>query len=271
MKRRVVNTGVLIAVAVGIFSCTPTQSVTNQNTVGSGNSKKAAVLWQQTAAEYKALCYQAFNIAQFRIQTMPEDQLRGGKVPAVVLDLDETVLDNSPYNGYLILENKNYERSSWEEWISREEAELIPGASTFIDFLHEKGIEVYFISNRTEPELSSTINNLKTKGIDVDKEKVLLRKDSREKNLRRMKVAEQNNIIMLIGDNLGDFNNVFEEDVTITERKARVDKFKEKFGAKFIILPNPMYGDWERTLNTNDPDATYQRNRQGSEKYIKSF
>lgn len=272
MKKSRIKSGIATLLSIGLFACAPTKETTSsQSSAKVANVKESAVLWQQTAAEYTALCFQAFNIAQLRIQNMPEDALASSKPPAVIFDLDETVLDNSPYNGYMILKNRGYEPASWAEWTSLEEAALVPGALEFINYLQEKGIMVYFISNRKTAELQATINNLNKLGVPNAKDKILLRKDSREKDQRRAQVANDYNIIMLVGDNLADFHNIFEEDLTITERKKRAEKFRTYFGDKFIVLPNPMYGDWERTLKQNDPEATHQQDKKGARKYIKGF
>ncbi|MBL4709187.1 MAG: 5'-nucleotidase, lipoprotein e(P4) family [Flavobacteriales bacterium] len=238
----------------------------------SANGSETAVLWQQTSAEYTALCIQAFNIAKYRIESVAEDELAAkGKKPAVIMDLDETVLDNSPYNGYLLLNGEGYNSESWEKWVDQTSAELVPGAIEFIQLAQNKGIEVLFISNRKESELESTIANLSIQGVQIDISKVFLRAESSEKKSRREQVKSNYRIIMLVGDNLADFAEEFESPLNITQRKALVDRYRQKFGNRFIILPNVMYGGWQKALREEDSAATHQKNKSGAKKFIKGF
>lgn len=264
---RLLNLAV-VSIVITLYACGSTKGTSANNaSTSSGNSKESAVLWQQTSAEYTALCYQAFNAAINYLNLHGDDV----KANTIVMDLDETVLDNSPYNGYLIKNKQNYSRETWKEWTERAEAELVPGVLEFIQFIKDRGYSLYFISNRREDELEATIQNLRQKNIEIDASNVLLRSGDRSKSLRRKKVLEKGNILMLIGDNLGDFDDLFEESVSMTNRKEMVHSKREEFGGKFIVLPNVMYGDWERTLTVPDPNAVNNPNVSGSGKFIKSF
>ena len=191
---------------------------------------------------------------------------------AIVMDLDETVLDNSPYNGWLIENNKTYNAESWTEWCNLAKAELVPGALEFIEKSKNQGIKIMYISNRSVDDLEATISNLQNSGITVDRSDVLLKTENSEKIKRREQVMGSYNIVMLIGDNLADFTDAFDQELSINERKVLIEKYRNDFGKKFIVLPNVMYGDWENTLKSNNnSDYIQNYNAYGLKKYIKTF
>ena len=207
--------------------------------------KVQAQVWTQNAAEYRALCYQAFNAAKMNLDAFFFFNKKSLKPLAIITDVDETVLDNSPYDGKLILNNISYNRESWVEWGNLEEAEAIPGSLEFLQYASEKNVEIFYISNRYSEQLESTVNNLKKLGFpDAKKSNVLLRNDNRSKSKRRKLVSDKFELIMLIGDNLADFNDEFEEKLS-KERTNYTDESRNDFGTKLIVLPNPNYGDWE--------------------------
>jgi len=222
-----------------LFSCDKENNQTNNE------YKVQAQVWTQNAAEYRALCYQAFNTAKINLDAFFFFKNKPEKPLAIITDVDETVLDNSPYDGKLILNKTSYNRESWVEWGNLEEAEAIPGSLEFLQYASEKNVEIFYISNRYSEQLEATVNNLEKLGFpDAKKSNVLLRSDSRSKSERRKSVSDIYEVIMLIGDNLADFNDEFEEKLS-EERTNYTDKLSDDFGTKLIVLPNPNYGDWE--------------------------
>lgn len=205
----------------------------------------AAVLWQQRSAEYRALAYQAFNVAKMQLDDFLMNNTQHDKPLAIVTDIDETILDNSPYSGKQIELDEDYTTSRWDEWVDLKSAKAIPGALEFFNYAASKGVEVFYITNRDEHQKEATLENLKTVGFpDADDQHILLRGNDSEKETRRNNVNESHNVIMLIGDNLSDFSYSFEK--RSAERRNRsTDSLKDYFGNKFIVLPNPIYGDWE--------------------------
>ena len=271
-----------------MLSCSSSQStLSNAQSGATEDSKLSAVLWQQTSAEYEALCHQAFNVATYRLNIINNsdldvidqetgaamvDQTSPNKKMAIVMDLDETVLDNSPYNGWLIENNKTYNVESWTEWCNIAKAELVPGALEFIEKATNQSIKIMYISNRSIDDLEATIANLKNAGITVNRSDVLLKSNDSKKIERRKKVMSKYNIVILIGDNLADFTDGFDEELSINERKALIEKYRNQFGKKFIVLPNVMYGEWENTLKSNNnSDYIQNYNAYGLKKYIKTF
>ncbi len=214
-------------------------------------SELLTVLWIQKAAEYRALAYQAYNIAKLRLK----EELRNKRTKkrAVVVDIDETVLDNSPYLAKTVLANIGYP-TGWKKWCDMVKAEPVPGALEFLTFADAMGVSVYYISNRYTNVLSSTIKNLKKLGFpQVKKSHIFLRKNKHHtKTIRRARVSKTHYICMLVGDNLADFATIFgDEKVPHYAKRAKiVDKYKKLFGKKFIVLPNPNYGDFLKSIPT---------------------
>jgi len=209
-----------------------------------------ATNWYQQSAEMRALYYQSYNLAKAMI-LLNKKQVKQGKKPAVVLDIDETVLNNSPFEAKAIQTGINYTSETWKEWTDLAKAEALPGALDFINFAKQQGVEVFYISNRKSSELTTTIKNLSDKGFpNADSSFILLRTETSDKTARRDQVSQNYEIILLVGDNLTDFSEVFAkrgDDMGF----AVVDKYKEDFGIKFIVLPNPMYGEWESAIYKN--------------------
>ena len=205
----------------------------------------AAVLWQQRSAEFRALAYQAFNIAKMQLDDFLINNTQHDKPLAIVTDIDETILDNSPYSGKQIELDEDYTTERWDEWVNLKNAKEIPGSLEFFKYAASKGVEIFYITNRDEHQKKATLENLKTVGFpNSDDAHILLRGKDSGKETRRDQVNESHNVIMLIGDNLSDFSYAFEK--RSGERRNRsTDSLKDYFGNKFIVLPNPIYGDWE--------------------------
>jgi 5'-nucleotidase (lipoprotein e(P4) family) len=212
------------------------------------NPKEYAVLFQQVAAEYRALCYQAFNIAALRLQQIPKRQFRKGRL-AIVTDLDETILDNSYSDAQLIKDNKPFNVPDWKKWLSRSAATGVPGAVAFLQAAAAKGVTIFYISNRDTGDRMTTLANLQKLQLpNADTAHMLFaRLNESSKEGRRQQVAAQYNIVLLMGDNLNDFMNIF-EGKTIADRFAETDKMQEEWGKKFIVLPNASYGEWENAV-----------------------
>lgn len=214
-----------------------------------------AVLYMQKAAEYRALAYQAFNLAKMNLDAdfdkknlkkLPKDERKRPR--AVVVDVDETVLDNSPAQAMQIKNNLPYIQENWTKWVELRKAKPIPGSVDFLNYAASKGVRIFYVTNRNEAEKAATIDNLKTAGFpDVSAETVLVRGSESGKEARRQTILQKHRIVLLIGDNLNDLSNVFERK-SVADRLAEVDKTRQMFGAKYIVLPNAMYGDWESAI-----------------------
>lgn len=214
-----------------------------------------AILWQQKSAEYRALAYQAFNLARLRldedldrksVKKLPKPERKRPR--AIIVDIDETVLDNSPANAASARNRVAFNLKNWYAWGEMRKANPVPGALDFLNYAVSKGVKIFYVSNRDEVQKQATIDNLKNTGFrDVTAENVMLRQTESTKEPRRQSISSKFRVVMLIGDNLDDFSAAFERR-SILERFAETDKALRLWGDLFIVLPNPMYGTWESAL-----------------------
>ena len=213
-----------------------------------------AVLWMQTSGERAALSYQAFSLARM-VLDRDLRTARSRMKRAVIVDIDETILDNSRNQAWLIKNQQSFSDQNWLAWVNRAEATAIPGAVEFLTYANSRGVRVFYISNRKAVEKEGTAANLRKLGFPrVNDETLLVRTDTKSssKEPRRQSVNARYRVVLLMGDNLNDFSDVFENATTVTARLAVTDQNKTKFGARFIVLPNPMYGDWENAIYDYD-------------------
>lgn len=237
---------VLIA---GLFasSCsTQKQASINASSSLVSNGKLWSSLFQQRAAEYKALCFQAYNIARLRLdQRLQDAPLRP---LAIVTDIDETVLDNSPNAVHQALQGKDYEPQAWYSWTSKASADTLAGSASFFKYAASRGVEVFYITNRDEKERESTLANLRKFNFPfTDNHHLLLKETSSSKESRRVQVLKSHEIVLLLGDNLSDFSELFDK-LSENNREDITRQQSGNFGNKFIVLPNATYGDWENAI-----------------------
>ena len=214
-----------------------------------------ATLYMQKAAEYRALAYQAFNLARWQLDAdldkknlkkLSKDEQK--KPRAIVVDIDETVLDNSPSQALSIKNKTPFNLNEWYTWGEMRKAKAIPGSVDFLNYAVSKGAKVFFVSNRDEVQKQATMDNLKNAGFaDISAENVILRTTESTKEPRRNLILQKYRIVILMGDNLDDLSNVFERK-SVTDRFAEVDKVKNDWGKRWIVLPNAMYGTWENAI-----------------------
>lgn len=210
------------------------------------SGKVMANIWMQRSAEYKALCFQAYNIAHLSLdQSLTQTS---AKPRAIVTDIDETVLDNSPHDMSEALAGKDFDLKTWKAWTAKAAADTIPGAASFLKYAASKGVEVFYITNRDEDERTGTLKNLQKFNLpNADNEHLLLKQTTSSKETRRNQVLQNHEIIILLGDNLADFSALFDHK-NYEERLQNTQQQAAAFGKKFIVLPNPAYGDWESVL-----------------------
>lgn len=243
--------GILFSLTIFLFACTVSKKATvnppNGQLVLDG--KLWSSLFQQRAAEYRALCLQAYNIARLRL----DEELKNspGKPRAVITDIDETFLDNSPYAVHQALKGKDYEQASWYEWTGRADADTLAGALSFFNYAASRNVEVFYITNRDGNEKAATLANLQRFHFPfADDQHLLVKTTTSGKEERRLAVAHTREIILLLGDNLSDFSALFDKK-SETERDQAVLQFAAEFGNRFIILPNANYGGWEDAVYDN--------------------
>jgi len=256
----------LIALLLNIgFGCVETnkheQSVYEHTTL--------ALVGFQTSAECRALYYQAFNTARM----MLDNDLRTKKYAkkrAVVFDIDDTILDDSQHSAMLLKESKLFPYR-YDEWIEAAREEALPGALEFARYAASRGVEIFYISNRTTNMLNATVRNLQNAGFPQAREDhVLLMGDDPSKESRRNSVGANHEIVLLLGDNLNDLSNSFEKK-SIADRFAETDKARSQFASRYIVLPNPVYGAWESAVYDYRSDLTEKEKDARRKSVLKSF
>jgi len=253
------------------FSFFPIQQTTNKQPKNQDvNVLVNATAWVQNSGEFAALNLQAYQFAKLRL-TQIITQEPSEKPRAIVLDIDETVLDNSNYQAFCIKNAKEFKVEDWEKWTELAKAEPTPGALDFLNFTKNNGVEIFYLSNRHENERIATLENLKNQKFPfADNQHLILRTDEPSKENRRQKIAEEFNIVLFFGDNLGDFSDIYYHNQDGKKAKEKVLEQPELFGTKFVILPNPMYGSWESEIYKNNNDKNLTKN-QKKIKSLRSF
>jgi acid phosphatase len=246
-----------------------------------------AVAWMQTSVEYRASAMQAWAAAGAALPKALKDRKwtaaieQTGKFkklpPAIIVDIDETVLDNSPVQARFLLEGDGrYTRAMWEKWTQEGAAKPIPGAVEFLKLAASRGVTVFYVSNRAAAESPGTLANLNRHGFPITSEargglgdSVLLRDEKEgwggDKTSRRQAVAAHYRIIMLCGDDLGDFLPARRPRA---ERDSATASYMSWFGQRWIVLPNPSYGSWEDTLSNFDRSLSAGQARQNKLKAL---
>ena len=229
-----------------------------------------AVAWVQTSVEYRAITTQTFRAAADHLDVALKEKnwdalvpgergnAAAGLKPAVVMDVDETVLDNSPYQARLIRDGKEYDEISWDQWVAEKKAKPLPGVVDFAKAAAEKGVTILYISNRAVHLKEATLANLREAGLPVADDSVFLglgtvlqgcEQNGSEKNCRRRLAGQQYRVLMQFGDQIGDFTEVVAN--TGDGRQALFDEYDDWFGERWWMLPNPTYGSWEPALFNN--------------------
>ena len=277
------STLTLLACALALGACKPTSFTAPMGIDGKPapapkTAKPAkpydnlnAVLWMQTSAEYGAVCETIYRAATAQLDTALADKDRdalvpeergnaaAGLPPAVIMDVDETVLDNSPYQARLIANGKEYDDVSWDAWVAEKKAQPLPGVVAFAQAAAAKGITVLYLSNRDEHLQAATIANLKAVGLPVKDDDVFLglgtfvkdcEQNGSEKNCRRRLAGQNYRVLMQFGDQLGDFVQVLAN--APKDRGQLAGKYRDWFGQRWWMLPNPSYGSWEPAVFNND-------------------
>ena len=206
------------------------------------SKKEHSIYWQKNSAEYVALSYQAFNIAKLKLDKNVKNYDRK---PAIVIDIDETILNNLPYNEMLIDSSKSFNEQSWSRWVNKKIAKAIPGSLEFLNYAQTKNIELIYLSNRRIENYEPTKENLISLGFPFNEKTLMLLRDETTDKTKRRNSLSKYEIIMLIGDNLSDFDSVF-YNKSNEKRINNVDSLSYLFGEKFILLPNLIYGDWDK-------------------------
>jgi 5'-nucleotidase (lipoprotein e(P4) family) len=209
-----------------------------------------AVLWQNASAEAYWSYRQAYAYASQRLFEILRFEDLTGEPPddprpkAVIVDIDETVLDNSPYQVNAVRQGRTFDIADWKAWTDKSVAKASPGALEFLAYAKERGCEVFYITNRTPEEKASTLKNLNDLGFPfADEVHLLLMEGTSDKTARRAKVYASHRVILLVGDQLRDYDERF-KDRSVDHGRRVVDQLADSLSQFFILLPNPMYGTY---------------------------
>jgi len=224
------------------------------------NDNLNAVLWMQRSVEYKANTEAVFALAKIRLDqalkdknwtAAPAEQTGDYQSlsPAVVLDIDETLLDNSGYQAWMVVKGETFNPKTWTQFVKSETSTAIPGALEFTKYADSKGVRVFYVSNRTKAEEDATRENMKKLGFPMggNIDTILSAKEQPDwgsaKGTRRAVIAKHYRILLLVGDNFGDFTDAYKG--TVDERQKVFEENAARWGHNWLVLPNPSYGSFE--------------------------
>jgi 5'-nucleotidase (lipoprotein e(P4) family) len=219
-----------------------------------------AVLWMQRSVEFKASALAAFALARIRLdQAMADPKWTGAPreqtsayetlPPAVILDIDETILDNSGYQAWMTLKGTTFDPKTWNAYVNTVTSLAIPGALEFAKYAEAKGVKIFYISNRTAEEEPATRKNLEKFGFPMggNVDTMLMARKQPDwgsaKGTRRAHVAKSYRVLLNVGDNFGDF--VDEYRGSEAERLAVLEQHRDRWGREWIMIANPTYGSFE--------------------------
>lgn len=257
----------LLLVALVLTACTATTAVPAAPAeaappCNAGLSLVNATTWIQQSAEYRAATWQTFAAAQHVLEQALDDPTWVGadeeknedptQPPAVILDLDETALDNTAFEARAIRAGITYDSKMWKQWTSEGAALAVPGAAEFLAYAKSRGVRAFYITNRDADEEPGTRANLERLGypLDPDVDTLLLKGkfgfDKSDKGPRRAHVASTHRVLLLLGDDLNDFTNA--RGKSQSERAALLEQKRGWWGSRWFMIPNPMYGSWENAV-----------------------
>jgi len=232
-----------------------------------------SVLWAGTAVEHEGAILQAYRLAHSMLDKALRDrnwtaaieqqgQSFRGLPPAVIMDVDETILDNSPFEARRAQQNRPYDENQWQAWVREAKAAALPGAVEFTSYAHFRGVTTFYVTNRAASLKASTRANLEMAGFPFDPRIDTLycqgeRPDwGADKTTRRADIAKRFRILLLFGDDLGDFLSGAANPVG--PRRELAAPYRDRWGTKWIALPNSMYGSWEAAFSASVPNTTEQ-------------
>lgn len=209
-------------------------------------SYETGIRYQQQSAEIAAIRLQTYALATLRLQQILEKNQGKADKLAIVADVDETIIDNSPLLARDMARCHDFTTwDTWGEWEKYGNPKLIPGALDFFNYANKAGVKIFYVSDRFQENKAATLATLKALGLpQVSDESVLLYYTSKEE--RRALVRKDYQIVMLLGDSLPDFSKDFTSKTPLNEQHQQVMKNSAHFGVDWIVFPNASYGNWSK-------------------------
>jgi len=232
---------------------------------GLHNSLLWSVAWKQTAAEYFALCHQAYNLARMRLDIALQEREKAARPLAVITDMDDTMMHARSYWGHLIEQNiEFFDDAIWDEWLPDNEVTAAPGALDFFNYCKDKGVAVFYVTNRDQGERTFEYALNQLVHLDMpyaDEEHLYVFRDTSDKSPAREEISATHDVAVMLGDNLNDYQrDYYVKD--IDERMALMERDRDHWGTKFILLPNSTDGHWVRAIfGDSEPPPTDENRR----------
>lgn len=231
--------------------------------------RRHATVWTQSSGEYAATTLQIYALAEDALaQALGERHWTAALEqsgdfaslpPAVIVDIDETVLDNTPFHHMLDENELAFSEQRWADWVNDAGALAVPGAAEFLAFAESLGVEIFYVTNRDQALEAPTRENLLALGLPLDggRDRVLTRGErpdwTRDKTSRRAFVASSHRVLLIVGDSLGDF--VPDERIEPDRLREVAFEYQHMWGRRWFVLPNPIYGPWERGIGSLGPSG----------------
>jgi acid phosphatase len=247
---RLVQAG-CVAIALAMVSPALADSAVAQN------DALDATLWVSNSVEYKANTLATYELAKIRLDQALADKSwsatgqtdAAGKPPAIILDADETILDNGPYESWLVKSGQDYSGKTWNAWVAAKQARAVPGAVAFTQYADSKGVKVFYVTNRTADQEADTRANMAALGFPMggNVDTFLMSKEqpdwTAKKGTRRDFVGKNYRVLLLFGDNYGDFSDDYAG--SEADREKSLEANMAHVGHDWIFIANPEYGSFE--------------------------
>ena len=237
---------------------------TTSNDSNIENNLMMAMAWKQTAAEFRALYHQGFNIARMRVEIALAQKQDDSLPLAIISDVDETLLLANDYWGYLITQGQDFfDDAAWDLWIEENRAVASPGALEFLNFCVSNSVEIFYVTNRDQGEttVQLAIQNLNAIGFPlVDTAHLRVLRESSNKELVQQQIREDYEVVALLGDNLNDFARRYYS-TDVDQRMSLMEQDKDRYGRDYILFPNPTDGHWIRAIFGESEPAGSDENR----------
>lgn len=224
------------------------------------NNLLYAAAWKQTAAEYRALYHQGFNIARMRVELALATPPADGKPLAIISDVDETLLLANDYWGYLINQGQDFfDDASWDRWVSENRSIASPGALEFLRFCEANNVEVFYVTNRDQGDETFSIAMANLENVDfpyVDAQHLTVLRETSNKEDVQNQLRENYAVVVMLGDNLNDFSRSYYVS-DVDQRMGLMEEDRESYGRDYILFPNPTDGHWIRAIfGDSEPPAS---------------
>jgi 5'-nucleotidase (lipoprotein e(P4) family) len=232
-------------------------------TIPGAHEQLDAALWVQTSAEFYGIARQTFASATEKADlalrdptwTAATEQFAKGHYqdlpPAVIVNLDETVWSNSPYQARIILEYGQHDMEHFIAWCNEAKCTAIPGAKEFLEHVKRQGITITYVTPRPEMTRDGTLKNLAQLGYPYDPQQdQLLMEGAWPNHDKRESIGQQHRILLIVSDYLGDFMHDTAQDPAV--RREMAGLHADNWGLKWFLIPNPMYGHWEYSFQHYD-------------------